>query len=128
MPVIKSKDGTQFEVIQGPGYTGGNLIRGSRYMGNLSITPPSNKYGKKYRMRIRYAADSVGLLEVQIHMNRSTYQMPFKATMKKGEAFKFNSFQYVEKEVTLETFHTGIFLNAHKGLYLDKIEFIPMYY
>ncbi|KAB2393475.1 MULTISPECIES: insecticidal delta-endotoxin Cry8Ea1 family protein [Bacillus cereus group] len=126
VPVIKSNDGTQSEVIQGPGYTGGNLIRGSRYMGNLTITPPSSKYGKKYRMRIRYAADSDGLLEVQIHKNRSTYQMPFKATMKKGEAFKFNSFQYVEKEVTLETFHAGIFLNAHNGLYLDKIEFIPM--
>ncbi|WP_283749317.1 insecticidal delta-endotoxin Cry8Ea1 family protein [Bacillus cereus] len=116
------------EVIQGPGYTGGDLIQGSGSMGSIPITPPRNAYNKKYHLRVRYAADFNGLLTMTFTSSSGpgTVKINFNATMKKGDSFKYNSFQYVEKEVYISSIDNGINLSAGSGFYLDKVEFIPV--
>lgn len=123
---VKSEKYLTSEVIKGPGYTGGDLVRGSSSMGLIPLFRlNSNKYPDYYRIRIRYAADKDGILSMMAS-NSHNIQIPFKATMKKDADFKYNSFQYVETTISFSFLNKFVLFEAHEGLYLDKIEFIPI--
>ncbi|ALL11828.1 hypothetical protein BTXL6_11140 [Bacillus thuringiensis] len=138
LPVVKA---TQLsgEVITGPGFTGGNIIKSNvasteptKIIVLLNISPPSSK--TKYSFRIRYAADAPGRLQITDGNYIAGLTQEFKATMEVGSSLKYNSFQYL----TFSTGSLGTGSNYLKiyalqspssfsyNIYIDSIECIPV--
>lgn len=135
IPAVKMYELTD-KVIQGPGFTGGNLVkRGSDgTIGSMKVTVNA-PLSQKYLVRIRYATNKVGRFDIYIN-DRLTLQRNFEKTedpIGEGKDLTFNSFGYIQYDTTIQFPNANpklTFRLANAGdtgvFYIDKIEFIPV--
>ncbi|WP_198090501.1 insecticidal delta-endotoxin Cry8Ea1 family protein [Bacillus wiedmannii] len=137
IPAVKASNiSSDTQVIQGPGHTGGNLIKlGNRL--ELSVTF-EKRLARNYRIRIRYASKGVNSFSID------GYWLAFKqvsttATFTDPDLtnLKYENFKYIEMDTKLYTGNIGevgfnpLYLENRTSspdsiLIIDKIEFIPL--
>nr|AGU13818.1 pesticidal protein [Bacillus thuringiensis] len=123
-------------VVKGPGSTGGDLVKrgSSGNIGSMNVTVNS-PLSQKYRVRVRYATNASGQLNVSIN-DKLTLQKPFErtgTTIGEGTDLSYDSFGYLEYSTTIQfpNEHPKITFNLSHwsgsgAFYIDKIEFIPV--
>ncbi|AMR06151.1 insecticidal delta-endotoxin Cry8Ea1 family protein [Bacillus thuringiensis] len=134
LPIVKTytlPSGTS--VIQGPGFTGGNILKrtstGRIGTFRINLTGPLTQ---RYRVRIRYASSSDINFRVT-HAGKTVNDYFFSKTMKQGasltyETFKFASFttpfrfENTSGEIGIDVYN---FLSSGE-VYVDRIEVIPV--
>ncbi|PEA88281.1 insecticidal delta-endotoxin Cry8Ea1 family protein [Bacillus thuringiensis] len=149
-----SKDTSHIDVISGPGFTGGDLVRcaikktaSSTGVTQLSIVFPitfNHVKTDKYRVRMNYAADHTKLITLVGGSNpiSGTIENTFDAK-DTGKSLKYNNFKMMEfniatnfkdeekqKIITLKLTYADDDQAIADGkvaqLWIDKLEFIPV--
>lgn len=126
-----------YSVIAGPGHTGGNLVKLTKFQDNIKITCKFIDIAQ-YKIRIRYANNIQNAsLKLTIHSGNNVikdYSLPLLNTglNPNTSIIPYENFYYIE---TNDTFQSS--LNTDYNIYLehrasgsttiiiDKIEFIP---
>nr|AGM16381.1 cry protein [Bacillus thuringiensis] len=131
IPAVKANSVSSYVTVEkGTGFTGGDLVKFST--GFMSTGIQFNlkiEERKRYRIRIRYAAD----VNARLSANHfGTTFINIKSTMSQDTPLKYNDFQYAETDgtLTLQDSHFSLFLEdsdqSGKSIYIDRIEFIPV--
>ncbi|WP_103571087.1 insecticidal delta-endotoxin [Bacillus thuringiensis] len=137
IPSVKaSYISTESQVIQGPGHTGGDLIKlGTRMELNVVFERP---LANNYRIRIRYASKGINSLRIDgFWLSTKTVNTEATFTDLNLTNLKYENFKYIDINPTI--YKDNILAEPINKLYLenltstpgnvliiDKIEFIPI--
>ncbi|WP_180235399.1 insecticidal delta-endotoxin Cry8Ea1 family protein [Bacillus cereus] len=129
IPAVKASGGTDYQVIKGPGSTGGDLVSLPTYA-KIEI-PLTSSADQLYEVRIRYAAAEqkrirIGKKSRDFQWRYIDYDVP--STPYSGGNLTYNAFSYKE----LGTVQGVLELSIERidpfdePIIIDKIEFIPI--
>nr|AFP87548.1 Cry8-like delta-endotoxin [Bacillus thuringiensis] len=135
LPMVKSyilPTGTS--VVQGPGFTGGNLLKRatSGQIAKLKVELINFGLSAQYRVRIRYASTSTLNFRV-FQTGTLVNDLNFNRTMSRGESLTHNKFKFAS--FTTPFMFTSKFselridvsnLSSGEEVYVDSIEVIPV--
>ena len=126
---VKSNKGNY--VVKGPGHTGGDIVKLNNYTKiTIKCKVPQ---GKKYKVRIRYAANKDCELGMYIYHNGQTTVKKLLKTYSSEDYTKYSSFQYIDfiENILMydDNIHFDLYDNnntSDTSILIDKIEFIPL--
>ncbi|WP_353054275.1 insecticidal delta-endotoxin Cry8Ea1 family protein [Bacillus thuringiensis] len=133
IPAVKASRGTDYEVIAGPGSTGGDLVSLVPTYAEIEI-PLTVSGPKGYRVRIRYATKEQKRVRTGIFLNGNwRYDERALARTYSTGSLSYNTFGYgLIADVNIPTGTTMMKLSIMRQdpfsepLIIDKIEFIPL--
>ncbi|WII35287.1 insecticidal delta-endotoxin Cry8Ea1 family protein [Paenibacillus thiaminolyticus] len=133
IPMVKASSlGSGTSVVQGPGFTGGDILKRTSTGTFASLGVVVNSRSQQYRVRIRYA--STADLEFVVKRGGSAVNVyGFQKTMNKGQALTYDKFKFAtfstpfrfsqgpdELAIAVQKFSSG------NEVYVDRIEVIPV--
>ncbi|WP_416665108.1 delta endotoxin C-terminal domain-containing protein, partial [Bacillus anthracis] len=131
IPAVKASEGTNYQVIKGPGFTGGDLVNLKTYGSlNISLTVPMPSLN--YRLRIRYASKEQKRIRLRILRNNvwSEYGDFDIPTTYSGNQLTFDSFKIFTVSTVLFSSTSILYIERidpfSELLTIDKIELIPI--
>ncbi|EOP78067.1 hypothetical protein IGM_06711 [Bacillus cereus HuB4-4] len=120
-------------VIKGPGHTGGNLIKFTKFQDYIRLNCEFiNTESTRYLLRIRYASSNTGSIGISIN-NTTTQEFNIENTQinRQGEPLIYQNFKYVNT-ITYSSNTPTEYIDIEvinrtqsETIILDKIEFIP---
>lgn len=136
IPVVKASHLSGGSVIKGPGHTGGDLI--SLPVNNFTHfrIPFQANTPQRYRIRIRYAADSDGTLDSGVFLSAAAGDgfntTSYRATMSPEGSLTSRDFQFLDLNTSFTSdVASNLWLHFIRyirpgNLYIDRAEFIPV--
>lgn len=131
IPAVKAFDISAYyksgEVIKGPGFTGGDLVKlPNNSQLKIRLTPVNTS--KDFIIRIRYARTAGGSVEVQ-KLNDSLVQYGTYSTPATYSNEKFNYIDTLTTSLNQDKVEIVVRnVNSTSDLIVDKVEFIPVPY
>ncbi|MGF1438332.1 insecticidal delta-endotoxin Cry8Ea1 family protein [Bacillus thuringiensis] len=129
-----TKSVTELQIIKGPGFIGGDLVRADYLNSSKSISfqLSSQSPGTRtsYRVRVRYGSSALGFVRFQFGDTRSEEQAISNLRLDTNN-YKYNQFSVIEFFTTIENTTDSkidIYFRGTSGgtFVLDRLELIPM--
>ncbi|MBG9702569.1 hypothetical protein ABE03_01635, partial [Bacillus thuringiensis] len=146
IPIVKSYEiGEYYKVMQGPGFTGGDILTktypvqnpsGSTLAARIRVSTAGIHLNQRYTLRMHYAASGsvYDAMIIKPGQSEGGYHMRLNPTMENGETLTFNSFTSIgmnsqvltSSQTDLTLYIKSMSPSTPGTIYIDRIEFIPV--